>query len=362
MPVNVSRIILAVGACAALALALAGCGKDGEKRDTPEPKPKPKGEAPATASAAKKDDPTEWRSQTLRMGTADHPMGPLQQMTRDEEARAPILAASVFGGFPMADIPFAGVSVIVVADGDRAAAAAARDRLLEFAWKERAEFVYRHEPLEQAVARAKETAVRPVLLLDHADNVGSGGTSDSMFVIRELLRQQVADCAVATVWDPEAVQAMMKVGVGAEITLPLGGKTDMPSIGAKGEPLTVTGVVRNLSDGRWVVKGPMYTGSSVSTGPTAVFEVQGIRIVVTSLHHEPWDAGIFTNNGIAPEHCRFLLLKSRIHYRAGFAPIGKATITLDGVGVTTSDNSLLHYGVLKRPIYPLEPDARWPRN
>jgi microcystin degradation protein MlrC len=110
------------------------------------------------------------------------------------------------------------------------------------------------------------------------------------------------------------------------------------------------------------VRGPMYTGTAVTTGPTAVFEVAGVRIVVTSLHHEPWDAGIFTNNGIDPYHCRYLLLKSRIHYRAGFAPIGKATITLDGVGVTTSDNSILRFDVLERPIYPLDEDARWPRN
>jgi microcystin degradation protein MlrC len=90
-----------------------------------------------------------------------------------------------------------------------------------------------------------------------------------------------------------------------------------------------------------------------------VFETAGIRIVVTSLHHEPWDAGIFTNNGIDPRHCRYLLLKSRIHYRAGFAQLAKATIALDGVGVTTSDNAILRYERLERPIYPLDSDTGW---
>jgi microcystin degradation protein MlrC len=301
-------------------------------------------------------------AQTLRMGTDDFPMGPLQQMTRNAEKTAPILAASVFGGFPMADIKLAGLTAIVVADGDKVAAARTRDQLLEFAWENRAEFVYRHEPLEQAVARAKALDVKPVILLDHADNVGSGGTSDTMNVIREVLRQGLTDVAVATVWDPVAVQAMIKAGPGAMLTLDLGGKSDMPSINEKGAPLTVTGKVRSVSDGNWIVLGPMYTGSAVTTGPTAVFESAGVRIVVTSLHHEPWDAGIFTNNGIDPYNCRYLLLKSRIHYRAGFASIGKATITLDGVGVTTSDNSILRFDVLERPIYPLDEDARWPRN
>jgi microcystin degradation protein MlrC len=301
-------------------------------------------------------------AQTLRMGTADEPMRTIQAMTRAEEERPGILCASVFGGFPMADIPQAGMSAIVVADGDRAAAALSRDRLLQAAWDRREDFVYAHEPLHEAVARARSVEEHPVVLLDHADNVGSGGTSDSMTVIREVLRQELTDVAVAAVWDPESVQAMMRAGVGATITVDLGGRSAMPSIGREGEPLRLTGKVRRLSDGEWTIRGPMYTGTKVSTGPTAVFETAGVSIVVTSLHHEPWDAGIFTSVGIDPGHCRYLLLKSRIHYRAGFSPYEKARITLDGTGVTTSDNSLLAFERLLRPIYPLDPEARWPSN
>jgi microcystin degradation protein MlrC len=116
--------------------------------------------------------------------------------------------------------------------------------------------------------------------------------------------------------------------------------------------------VRTLSDGRWIVRGPMYTGVEVSTGPTAVLEVEGLRIVVVSKHHEPWDLGIFTSVGIEPQHCRYLLLKSRIHYRAGFAPLAKATITCDGEGVTTSDNSQLKFENIRRPIFPLDWNMR----
>lgn len=300
-------------------------------------------------------------AQTLRMGTADEPMRTMQQMCRAEEQNSGILCASVFGGFPMADIPDAGMSVIVVADGDREKAQAACGRLLDAAWARKEDFMYRHEPLEQAVARAKALTEWPVILLDHADNVGSGGTSDSMAVIAEVLQQNLRDVAVAAVWDPAAVQAMIQAGVGAELTLDLGGKTDMPSIAARGRPLRLTGKVRRLSDGEWVVRGPMYTGSKVTTGATALFETAGLSIVVTSLHHEPWDIGILTSMGIDPRRCRYLLLKSRIHYRAGFAAIGKATVTLDGVGVTTSDNSLLTFDHVRRPIFPLDPMQSAPR-
>ncbi|HET9903024.1 MAG TPA: M81 family metallopeptidase [Xanthobacteraceae bacterium] len=300
-------------------------------------------------------------AQTLRMGTADEPMRTMQEMCRAAERDRKILAASVFGGFPMADIADAGLSAFVVADADREAAEAACERLLDAAWARKDDFIYQHEPLEKAVARAAAISESPVILLDHADNVGSGGTSDDMTVIAEVLRQGLRNVAVAAVWDPRAVQAMIQAGVGAELTLDLGGKTDMPSIGVKGRPLRLTGKVRRLSDGEWVVRGPMYTGSRVTTGPTALFETDSMSIVVTSLHHEPWDTGILTSLGVDPHACRYLLLKSRIHYRAGFAPIGKATVTLDGVGVTTSDNSLLKFEHVRRPIFPLDPMQSAPR-
>ena len=293
-------------------------------------------------------------AQTLRMGTADEPMRSLQELCRREE-QGGILAASLFGGFPMADIPDAGISAIVVADGDVGAARDSCQRLLAASWERRDEFVYRQQPLSEALARARALTAGPTILLDHADNVGSGGTADSMAVIAELLRQNFEDVAVAAVWDPAAVAAMAEAGVGAEVRLDLGGKTDMPAIGVKGHPLRVTGRVRRLSDGQWTVRGPMYTGTHVTTGPTALLETAGLKIVVTSLHHEPWDLGIFTSIGIDPGQCRYLLLKSRIHYRAGFAALAKATITLDGVGVTTSDNSVLAYRHVRRPIYPLDP-------
>ncbi|MCA3564172.1 MAG: M81 family metallopeptidase [Methylocystis sp.] len=293
-------------------------------------------------------------AQTLRMGTADEPMKTAQAMTRKAEKQKGILAASVFGGFPMADIPDAGLSVVIVADGDRKKADKARVRILAYCREQKQEWIYNHENLPDAVRRAAGANDFPVILLDHADNVGSGGTSDSMMVIKEVLRQKLDGVAVATVYDPDAVKAMAAAGIGATITLDLGGKSDMPSIGRKAEPLRLTGKVKRLSDGEWIVRGPMYTGSKVTSGPTAVFETGGMQIVVTSLHHEPWDTGIFTHIGIDPQHCRYLLLKSRIHYRAGFEPIGRMTVTLDGIGVTTSDNRLLKFTKLKRPIYPLD--------
>jgi microcystin degradation protein MlrC len=292
-------------------------------------------------------------AQTLRMGHDDEPMKGLIAMARAEED-AGVLAATVFGGFPLADIKEAGLSAVVIADGDAAAAEAAAGRLLDRAWTLREDFVYPGRPIGEALDEAKGLADGPVILLDHADNCGSGGTQDEMTAIRAALDAGLEDVAVATVWEPAAVETMAAAGVGADVTLDLGGRTELPSIARGGEPLRVTGRVRTLSDGRWIVRGPMYTGVEVHMGPTGVLEVGGMLIVVTSNHHEPWDLGVFRSVGIEPTEKRFLLLKSRIHYRAGFAPIAQHTLTLDGDGVTTSDNSRLEFVRLRRPIFPLD--------
>ncbi|MCC7272848.1 MAG: M81 family metallopeptidase [Alphaproteobacteria bacterium] len=294
---------------------------------------------------------------TLRMGHDEAPMGPLIERARAQEKEG-LLAVSVFGGFPMADIPQPGLSVVAVADRDGPRAARAALELLDQAWERRADFVYKAEPLARSVARARAMTDGPVLLIDHADNCASGGTQDTMAVIAEAMRQGLQDVAVFAVVDPGAVAAMVAAGVGAKVTLPLGGKTDMPAIGRSGVPLEVTGVVRAITDGQFTVTGPMSTGTRAHMGRSAVLDTGPMQIVVIEQHHEPFDLGAFRSVGIEPTQKRYLILKSRIHYRAGFKPIARAIVECDGEGVTSSDYSLFRFRKLNRPTYPLVADAQ----
>ena len=293
-------------------------------------------------------------SQILCQGTDDEPMRSLVAMCREAEARPGVLAATTFGGFALADMPDAGNSAVVVTNGDRRLADEIRDGLLDRTWAEREAFVYRHRPIEDALDEARAFEGGPVMLLDHADNCGSGATQDVMTAIEAVMREGLEDVIVGTVWDPEAVAKMGEAGVGSKVEIDLGGRTDMPSIGEAGRPLRVAGTVRVLTDGLWTVRGPMYTGVRVDMGPSAVLDTGAMQIVVVSHHHEPWDLGVFTSMGIQPKHHRYILLKSRIHYRAGFGDLPKLTLTLDGSGVTTSDNDVLRYRRVRRPVYPLD--------
>ena len=297
---------------------------------------------------------TQVLSQTLCQGTDDSAMRRLIERCHEAEREPGVLAATVFGGFALADMPDAGSSVVVVSDNDQALAERWCERIAADIWADREAFVYEHHPLAEAVDSAAAIQDGPVILLDHADNCGSGATQDVMTVIEAVHKRGLEDVIVAALWDPQAVQQMQNAGVGSTVTLALGGKTDMPSIGLQGRPLSMTGTVKVLSDGRWTVRGPMYTGIEVDMGPSAVFDTGNMQIVVVSNHHEPWDLGVFTSLGITPAEHRYILLKSRIHYRAGFGDLPKHTITLDGDGVTTSDNELLSYQHVRRPVYPLD--------
>lgn len=290
---------------------------------------------------------------TLRMGTDNSPMKELIAAALAAE-KSDCLAATVFGGFPLADIQNAGVSSVVVTDGSLDAGRKICAQLLDSAWQSRADFVYLSEPLAESVARAKALEDGPVLLIDHADNCASGGTQDTMAVVSEILRQGLQDVAVGAIYDPEAVEQMISAGVGATLTLDLGGKTDLSAIGRQGEPLTVTGKVRVISDGEFTVRGPMYTGVRAFLGKTAVLDTGSVEFVVISRHHEPWDLGIFRSVGIEPTAKKYLVLKSRIHYRAGFLPIARHIVECAGVGVTSSDFGLFDFAKVRRPIFPLD--------
>ena len=294
----------------------------------------------------------------MRQGTDDFPNAQLQARAREME-RDGALAVSLFTGFPHADIEQAGLSVVVVTDGDRRQAEQWRDELLDRAWNDRAAFVYVPEPLAESVAKAKTIGAEPggsgpVILLDHYDNTASGGTMDTTEVLAEILRQGLDDVAVFGIFDPAAVEEMVRAGVGNEITVSLGGKIPMPSIPRQSRPLIVTGRVKLISDGNFPATVAMSRGLTMRMGTTVVLSAGGVDIVVISRHIEPFDPGCFTSLGIDPAKRKYLMLKSRIHYRVGFRPLARAIVECAGVGVCTSDYSELSFKRVRRPIYPLD--------
>jgi microcystin degradation protein MlrC len=290
------------------------------------------------------------------------PMRTLMGMANQAEDSGEVLNASVFGGFPQADIPHLALSSVIVCDRRTAEGEVLLNRILDAAWEKREGFLFHPEPLSVQVARAKSYAEGPVVMADHGDNTASGGTQDVMSVIEEAIKQGLEDACAGPICDPASVAQMIKAGVGAEIALELGGKVDMPAMGLKGKPLKVSGKVKAVTDGEFVVTGPMATGTTVRMGRTAVLDTGRMLIVVSEKRAEPYDLGVFTHCGIDPRAKKFVLIKSRQHFRAGFEPIARHIVMCDGDGCTASDLKLFKYTRVKRPLYPFDLDMRLGRN
>jgi microcystin degradation protein MlrC len=283
-----------------------------------------------------------------------------------------VLAASVLAGFALADIAAPCISVVAVGK-DSASAQQAAHNIATLIWESREGFVYTSPPLADSIRNAKDMSGQsriqsaecgnpqgPILLLDHSDNCMSGGTCDTMDVLQEALAQGLNNIGVGPLCDPDAVDQMVQAGEGANLTLRLGNKRPLTSLGIVKEPVTLTGRIKRLTNGEYIISGPTYTGLKCSMGRTALFVCGDLELVVTERTHEPWDLGVFTSVGLDPAKKDFLLLKSRMYCRPVFFPIAKGFVECDSSGVTSSNYALFPFKNIEHPVYPLDPETQWP--
>ncbi len=268
------------------------------------------------------------------------------------EASPGVLSASMLEGFPYADIEEMGMGFLVVTDGDRALAQRQADALAEAAWARRYEFVADLLDVPEAVeeAMALSAGGHPVVLADMSDNPGGGAAGDSVAILAEFTRRGATGVAVSTVYDPEVVALAHEAGVGATLRTRLGGKTD----DLHGPSLSIEGRVRSLSDGRFVYKGRMNTGVRSTLGRAAVVEVAGNLVIVNEYRRQSIDPEILRSQDIEPRECRFIVLKSAVHYRSNFSELAHAIVEVTGPGVCSARLSDFHFEHVRRPLFPLD--------
>src|SRR3984893_9704725 len=112
--------------------------------------------------------------------------------------------------------------------------------------------------VDEAVARAKEGKAgdKPLVVADFTDNPGGGGYGDATAFLKGLVDAGIERAAFHAICDPEAVVEGMRAGIGPA-TLTMRGKSD-PRMG--GGPLTLSGEVTCITNGRFVAYGPMGGG------------------------------------------------------------------------------------------------------
>ena len=200
---------------------------------------------------------------------------------------------------------------------------------------------------------------RPLVVADFTDNPGGGGYGDATAFLKGLVDGGVERVAFHAICDPEAVQAGMRAGVGARTTLTIGGKTD-PAMG--GGPLALDGEVVCLTNGKFIAWGPMGGGVERNYGPSMVFRVGGIDIIVITNNGQATDLAQLTSLGIDPTRYTTVAVKSMQHFRAAFAPIARETVLVDTGALCQVDYKPELFTKVRRPIWPLDPipDPRMP--
>lgn len=287
--------------------------------------------------------------------TAPGPMRELLAHAQRLRAQPGVLSISINAGFPWADMRDAGPSAIVVHDtarsGERERMDALAQELIDAIWTSRHRSTVNTVSSEQALATLTGAPGAPVVLADFADNPGGGGYGDATRLLGAMCRAGLQHAAFATVYDPQAARACHAAGIGAELSLAVGGKVHP----RYGEPLALTGRVHALGEGRFDLEGPMMAGTPVDMGASALLRVAGVDIVLASARYQAYDRMYFRHLGIEPGECSVLAVKSAHHFRAAFAPIAsRIEVVDDGGGLTSGNLGELCYRNLRRPVYPLD--------
>ncbi|KAA3452243.1 hypothetical protein C7I87_02275 [Mesorhizobium sp. SARCC-RB16n] len=270
-------------------------------------------------------------------GAAETGAGPLAEL----HARARALAKghpqirdiSLFNVYPHADDADIGQAVVVLTDGPSRLAHAVATELAQLFWSWRKHFRDDLLTIDGALDLvARDASRRPYILADMGDRVLAGAPGDSIAIIERALARGDRLRGAIPLTDPESVETATTARPGAHVTLDIGGRMT-PGFA----PLTVSGFVADVGDGRFVITGPFGAGEESSLGRTAVLVVDDrLSILLTSKPGLTHDPAAFVSQGIDVAAQDFVVVKSGYHFKLNFAKIGTPlSVATPGIGYYT---------------------------
>ena len=287
----------------------------------------------------------------VRCRTDDGPLTLIvAEARRVENPEAGILHASLFPVQPWLDVPDIGFAALVCADGDSEAAQRAADHLADLAWAARGDFEPDLTPIDEAI-RIGLTSPGLTVVGDGGDAPTSGAPADDATILKRLLAlgaDKADRMTYVTLRDAAAVEQAFAAGPGTTVTLSVG-----HSLSA-GEPVTITGIVRALSDGTYVMRDAGAAGLETHQGPTAVIHIGAIRLVLRSLAGFEWDTGVYTAFGLDLRYPALAFAKSPSHFRVSYAPFAARILAGDTPGASACNLRRLKLVNVTRPLYPLD--------
>ncbi|MFF4047235.1 M81 family metallopeptidase [Streptomyces chartreusis] len=254
--------------------------------------------------------------------------------------------AAVWVGYAWADEP-RNRAAVVVTGPDEAAVAAGAERLARGFWDARHDFAFVAPTgtLDDCLDEALDAgAWRPYFISDTGDNPTAGGAGDVTWGLRHVLaRPEFKDPAgpvvvYASLPGPSAVDAAVRAGVGATVTVTAGAEVDDRHAG----PLTMTGVVHSVRHG------------DRDAETEAVLRVGSVHVILTRLRKPYHLERDFTELELDPRAADVVIVKIGYLEPELFAMAADWKMALTPGGV---DQDLVRLGHrrIHRPMFPFDP-------
>ena len=292
-----------------------------------------------------------------RQRTDEPHLRPLYELADGLFAETGALSNSILLGFPYADVAEMGSAVLAIADANPILAQQHADLLADYLWSHRSDFTARLIGIDEALRRAARLD-GPICLLDMGDNVGGGSPADSTHLAHAISTRGIGPAFVC-LYDPQAVGIAAAAGVGANLELDLGGKTDS----RHGEPLRNSFTVVGLHDGKFQEPLPRHGGfAHCDQGQTAIVtDGENLTVMLTSRRMPPFSLRQLTSCDVDPSTFHVLIAKGVNAPVAAYEPVCRHLIRVNTPGCTSADMTEFKFAHRRRPMFPFEEDCQWHR-
>lgn len=282
-----------------------------------------------------------------RTSTMDQPARDLYARLPDVEMADGIWDASLMVGYVWADEPRATAAAIMTGTDRGVLAAAAAAWSLRY-WDAREAFAFgsRTGTIADCVALARANARGLTILADSGDNPTGGGVGDRADLLRALLAQGAGGVILASIADRPATDAAYAAGVGAVVSLSVGGALDTD--GSK--PVPVSGTVTVLAP------------ALDARDREAVLDLDGMpggfRLVLAARRRPYHDIADFGRLGLDLAGCRILVVKSG-YLSPELAPLAALSLMALSPGSVDQDVARLPRLRKMRKTFPFDIGFEW---
>ncbi|WP_207782674.1 M81 family metallopeptidase [Phytoactinopolyspora limicola] len=287
-----------------------------------------------------------------KTSTRLEPARGLYDRVPEVEALDGVVDAAIWIGYAWADEPRCQAAIVVTGDDAELARREAEGLARDF-WMARGDFSFvaptgsLAECLDRALTRGPG-APTPFVVSDSGDNPTAGGAGDVSWTLGELLaRPELGDPARtvlhASIFDPDAVAAAVRAGVGGQVDVEVGGRVDA---GPRG-PVRLTGEVFSITDDDPVA------------GTIAVIRSGAVHAIITERRKPFHLVADFTALGLDPHGADVVVVKIGYLEPELYDMAADWLLALTPGGV---DQDLLRLGHrhIQRPMYPFDPDMAEP--